>query len=155
MKKTWSVFFLIFILQTNYLQSQDTPSIEVVGYAEISIVPNQIYYKVVLGDKRLGKEFYQLKNIDLQFWSVIKKHKIDESKVKVKDTSSRNIQYRRKKDEVLKTKTYEILFDDINLLDQFSEDLSKVEIISSKITSINHSQILTIEEDYNSKFFAR
>ena len=120
--------------------------IEVIGYAEVEIIPNEIIFTVELADKKMGKEFIQLSSIERNLFEIINELNIDSSRISIVDTHNRRFNYKRKKDEIVRSKEYEIHFSTIGEVDEFAERLEAVEIERGGITRIGHSDFLLIEE---------
>jgi hypothetical protein len=147
MKRNLITIIFIILASLIFCQETNQRTIEVVGYAQIDITPDKIYYMVELGDKRLGKKFITMDFVDKQFWKLLEKHNIKRERVKISDTDSRQIRYKKRKDEVRQMKEYEIEFEDINNIDSFAKDLSKTEIIRSGIIRVDHTKLIEIEEN--------
>ena len=118
MKKT-GLILIVFLLATNIGNSQNSEpgSIQVTGYAELEIVPDEIYYTVEIADKKEGKEFIQLDIIENKFLKILDEMQIDSSQVSVLDTYNRNFQYKRKKEEIIRSKKFEVRFKSIKEVD--------------------------------------
>ncbi|MCB0628518.1 MAG: SIMPL domain-containing protein [Saprospiraceae bacterium] len=147
MKKVFTLLLILGSLLSLTAQEPPLKTIEVVGYAEKEVTPDEIYYSVELADKREGKDVISLDLVDSQFNALLTQAGIAEDAVKVTDTDARQFQYRRKKDEVIRSRTYEIKFSNINDLDQFAERLSAIEIKRAGIVRVDHSELLQIEAD--------
>ena len=147
MKRNLISIILIIFTSPIFCQDVNQRTIEVVGFAQIDITPDKIYYMVEVGDKRLGKKFINMDFVDKQFWKLLEKHKITSERVKITDTDSRQIRYKKRKDEVRQMKEYEIEFENINSLDSFAKDLSKTEINRSGIIRVDHTKLIEIEEN--------
>ena len=62
------LLFLLFLYQIAYTQNTELRFIEVVGYAETEIIPDEIYYTVELKEFTENKSKITLDTLDAQFF---------------------------------------------------------------------------------------
>ena len=145
--KTIALFLFLLINLTIYGQEGEAREIEVIGYSEREIVPDELYYEVEISDYKEGREYIQLEELDRQFWKIIEELEISNERIEIDDTNSRKLEYRRRKSEVIRSKTYRIKFSEINDLDKFAIEVEKIKIERSGIADINYSRLEELEEE--------
>ena len=84
--------------------------------------------------------------MDKQFWNQISASKIPIENIEIDNTSSRKLNYKRNKSEVIRSKTYLIKFSEIEELDKFAEKLENIKISKSGIVGVNISNLAQLEE---------
>lgn len=122
----------------------DENYIEVTGSAELEIVPNEIYIKVILSEKdNNGRE--PLEQRETQMINTLKGIGIDvEKDLAIRDFISNFKKYWLKKKDIFTTKEYEILVRDADTAGKVFQQLEKIKISNISIDRLDHSAI----EDY-------
>ena len=124
----------------------DQNFIEVTGKAEMEIIPNEIYLKIVLNEKDFkGKE-----NLDAIEKSMINKLTeigIDVSKdLAVKDMASNFKNYWIKASEIRIVKIYQLKVTDAKIAGSVFQELESIEISNITIERVDHSEILDFRQ---------
>jgi len=145
--KTIALIFFVSLNLNLYGQEVKTREIEVIGYSQREIVPDELYYEVELSDYKEGREYIQLEKLDKQFWEIVGEFEISDDRLEIDDTNSRKLEYRRRKSEVIRSKTYRIKFEEIINLDNFAKRIEKIKIAKSGIVDINYSRLEELEEE--------
>ena len=145
--KTIALLLFLLINLNIYGQEGEVREIEVIGYSQREIVPDELYYEVEISDYKEGREYIQLEELDRQFWKIVSELEISDERIEIDDTNSRKLEYRRKKSEVIRSKTYRIKFSEINDLDKFAIEVEKIKIERSGIADINYSRLEELEEE--------
>ena len=63
------IILLVNLVSSNLIGqvlASDNGEIEVIGYSQIEIIPDEIFYSVEISDYQEGKEFIQIDNSPLQ-----------------------------------------------------------------------------------------
>ena len=141
-----TIALILFLLINLNIYGQDR-EIEVIGYSQREIVPDELYYEVEISDYKEGREYIQLEELDRQFWKIVSELEISDERIEIDDTNSRKLEYRRKKSEVIRSKTYRIKFSEINDLDKFAIEVEKIKLERSGIADINYSRLEELEEE--------
>ncbi|MBS9770590.1 MAG: SIMPL domain-containing protein [Trichodesmium erythraeum GBRTRLIN201] len=145
--KTIALLLFLLINLTIYGQEGEVREIEVIGYSQREIVPDELYYEVEISDYKEGREYIQLEELDRQFWKIVQELEISDERIEIDDTNSRKLEYRRRKSEVIRSKTYRVKFSEINDLDKFAIEVEKIKIERSGIADINYSRLEELEEE--------
>ncbi len=144
-------FLFCLLINASFAQGQknfiDVNYIEVTGKAEIEIVPNEIYLKVILNEKdSKGKE--SMEDLERALLDRLKALGVDlEKQVAVLDMASNFKDYWIGKSDILKTKTYQIKVGTANEAGAIFKELEATGISNATIDRLEHSEI----ESYRSK----
>ncbi|KAA3624021.1 MAG: SIMPL domain-containing protein [Bacteroidetes bacterium] len=149
--RTLITIILLFLGTINvevlYSQENNSKEITVIGYAHREITPDEIFYSIEIEEYFENRQKVTLSEIENKFWKVIEQMGIEKSMVKIDNISERNITYRRKKEETTSSKTFQIKFKEIEDLDNFARQISKIPIQRAKISKVGLSDFLKIEEE--------
>jgi len=149
MKKLISITILLLLFHFGFSQTIgknfiDDNYIEVTGSAELEVVPDEIYIKVILSEKdNNGREPLELR--ETQMINTLKGIGIDvEKDLVIRDFISNFRKYWLKKKDIFTTKEYEILVQDADTAGKVFQQLEKIKISNISIAKLDHSKI----EDY-------
>jgi uncharacterized protein len=138
--------FLLAIPLTIFSQSSgknfiDQNFIEVTGRAEMDIIPDMIYIKIILSDKD-NKNKQSLEDIEKSMINKLKEIGIDISKdLSVKNFVSNFKQYWISKSDIILTKEYQLVVHDTKALQDVFFELQKMGISNVSIEKLDHSKI--------------
>ena len=125
----------------------DQNYIEVTGKAEMDIVPDLIYLKIVLSDKD-NKNKQSLEEIEKAMISKLTEIGIDINKdLSIKDYASNFKQYWLSKTDVVLTKEYQLIIHDTKSLQNVFMDFQKLGISNVTIDKLDHSKIEQFRRD--------
>ncbi|MFN7115890.1 MAG: SIMPL domain-containing protein [Saprospiraceae bacterium] len=139
------LLFLFIFYQIAQAQNTESRFIEVVGYAETEIIPDEIYYTIELKEFTENRNKISLDTLDARFLNMTKQYQIPLENIEISDTYSRKYYMRRKDQEVFRTKNYTIKFADIEQLDQFGQAIEAIPIEQASITKLNYTEIIALE----------
>ncbi|PKP23533.1 MAG: SIMPL domain-containing protein [Bacteroidetes bacterium HGW-Bacteroidetes-22] len=135
---TISIFGFAQPCEKNFI---DQNFIEVTGKAELAIVPDLIYLKIILSDKD-NKNKQSLDEIDKAMVNKLSKIGVDVSKdLSVKDFASDFKRYWLSNDEIILTKQYQLIVHDAKTLQQVYTEFQKLGISHISIEKLDHSKI--------------
>ncbi len=117
------------------------PYIEVVGNAELEIVPNEIYISFTLKERMDGKNKITIESQEAEVKKQLQKVGFDLDKLSLADASSGFVTVKRKKQEVLASKNYVIKVATTKEIASVFEVLDAVEALNADITRVAHSEI--------------
>lgn len=150
--KHFIVGFLLMISLTGFSQNGeknfiDQNYIEVTGKAEMDIVPDMIYLKIVLSDKD-NKNKQSLEEIDKSMINKLTELGVDMSKdLSVKDFVSNFKSYWISKTDVVLTKQYQLIVHDTKTLQKVYFEFQKLGISNMSIDKLDHSKIVQFRKD--------
>lgn len=124
--------------QKNFI---DQNYITVFGKAEMEITPDEIYITFLINeDDKKGK--VSVEKQEAKLFNELKKINIDINKsLKVQRFNSDYQKFLLKKDDVIKTKKYELMVHSTTELEKIFKILEKLEISNAYISKIAHSEI--------------
>jgi uncharacterized protein YggE len=133
--------FLSGFTQTVEKNFIDQNYIEVTGKAEMDIVPDLIYLKIVLSDKD-NKNKQSLDDIDKSMMTKLTEIGVDLNKdLSIKDFVSNFKQYWISKSDIILTKEYQLIVHDTKILQKVYFEFQKLGISNVSIDKLDHSKI--------------
>jgi uncharacterized protein len=119
----------------------DRPYIEVIGEAEMEVVPDQIYMSIVINEKdNKGKTV--LAQAEKNMITTLKEIGIDTKKdLSVSDMQSNFRNYWIKSSEVMTTKDYQLIVGDAQTAGKVMKGLERCGISNVSIAKVSHSKI--------------
>jgi uncharacterized protein YggE len=136
------LFVLISIQSLAQIQTSEIPFIEVTGTAEMEVIPDMIYLKIVIGEKNSGtKSKISIQEQEDSLKASLNKLKVDLSKLSLSDAASQYIKVNWGKSDVLTTKEYSLLLADAETLGKVFKELDRLKVSNAYISKVDHSQI--------------
>lgn len=154
MKKLFVFSFLVLVLAVNALAQKnfiDQNFIEVTGKAEMEVVPNEIYLKIIIDEKdNNGKE--SLESLEKKMIKKLVTIGVNiDSQLVVSDFSSNFKFYLLKKDDIFTSKEYQLLvYDGKTVADVFMV-LEQLGISNIEINRVDHSNIEELRREVKIK----
>jgi len=125
----------------------DQNYIEVTGKAEMEIVPDMIYLRIVLSDKD-NKNKQSLNEIDKSMIDKLTEIGVDVSKdLSVKNFVSNFKSYWLSKTDVILTRQYQLIIHDTKTLQKVYFEFQKLGISNMSIDRLDHSKIVQFRKD--------
>ncbi len=146
MKTLFAIILLAFCIQTATAQENgknfiDQNYIEVAGKAEMEIVPDQIYLKIIINEKE-NKDKLTVEELEQAMVAKIKDIGLDvEKDLAIKDFVSNFKSYWLKKTDIITTKEYQLLVHNARTAGQVFQELERIGISNITIDRIDHSEI--------------
>ncbi|MFB6317072.1 SIMPL domain-containing protein [Saccharicrinis sp. FJH54] len=143
MKKLVFLFILcsglILKAQTGEKNFIDQNYIEVTGKAEIEVIPDEIYLKILISEAD-NKSKISLEEKERKMYDALKNIGIDvKSDLAVKDFASNFNAHWLKKDEIQSSKEYQLIVHDTKTLSLVFIELEKLDISNITIDHVDHS----------------
>jgi len=127
--------------QTGEKNFIDQPYIEVTGTAEMEIVPDMIYLKIIISESDT-KGKISLESLEKKMIQRLTENGIEVSKdLTVSDLRSSYIKYFLKEKDVVATRSYVLLVHDAATAGKALKALSEEEISNISIINVDHSQM--------------
>jgi uncharacterized protein YggE len=128
----------------------DQNYIEVNGYAEEKITPDQIYISISIDEKDFKDR--KLENIEAEMIKKLEKIGINVSEnLLVKDYISNFKEYWIKKSDILMAKDYELLVNDAQTAGKVFTELEKIGISNISVARLDHSKLEELKKDVQVK----
>ena len=148
-----NLFFLLFSLLSAACFSQigknfiDANYIEVTGRAELEIIPDEIYLKIIISEKdNKGKQ--SLEDLEKSMIARLQSLEIDiEKNLTVQDMSSNFKNYWLGKTDIFTTREYQVLVNDATTAGKIFRELESVNISNITIERLSHSEIEQFRQD--------
>jgi uncharacterized protein len=141
-------FVLLFLLFSGFTLSAQTGGknfldqnyIEVTGKAEMEVVPDEIYLKILI-DEADTKSKLTLEDKEQKMYEALKKIDVDVDKdLAVRDFASNFNERWLKKDEIQSSKEYQLIVHDTKTLSLVFIELEELDISNITIDHVDHSQ---------------
>ncbi len=145
MKKIIFIVFIILTLnsfsQTGEKNFIDQNYIEVTGKAEMEVIPNEIYLKIIVNEKDLkGKQ--ELQEVEKSMLEKLSEIGIDISKqLAIRDIASNFQKYWLKGSEINSVKEYQLKVGNAKVAGQVIRELESLGLSNISIEKIEHSEI--------------
>jgi uncharacterized protein YggE len=141
------IFSLSVFSQSGEKNFIDQNYIEVTGKAELDIVPDLIYLKIVLSDKD-NKSKQSLDEIEKSMISKLTEIGVDINKdLSIKDFASNFKNYWISKSDIVLTKEYQLIVHETKTLQKVFFELQNLGISNLTIDKLDHSKIEKFRED--------
>lgn len=121
--------------------NQERPSIEMIGEGKVEIVPDIILVEITLEERFDGKTKVTVGDQEKELFKILKQNGIDNSKLVVQDESADIQQIKRKPDEVMARKVFELNLSNAGQVGKFFNDLHSVSIDNAQIVRVDHSEM--------------
>jgi uncharacterized protein YggE len=119
----------------------ETPYIEVVGNAEIEIVPDEIYIGFTLKERMDGKNKITIEEQEKELKKQLQKVGFNLDNLSLTDASAGFVPVKRKKQEVLTSKNYILKVATTTEVASVFDVLDSVEALNADISRVAHSEI--------------
>ena len=142
------ILSLAFLLAGFTVWCQNDPHyIEVVGSAELEVVPNIIILSVSLREYEVNKQKVTLEQIEKKFFAAIEKSGIDKKNVSLANVHAGSLNPRRKVRELFAQKAYSVTFSKPEQLNDFLASLDEVKPETVFIEKLSHKEMEKLRLD--------
>jgi len=138
---------LISTLANSQVYQQEKPYIEVNGVAKMEIVPDQIYVNIVVKERSESRGKTDIERLENDMKGALKRAGIDIKNLSLLDAESGFTKITRKKQDVLTSKTYQLVVSDAATLSKVVDELGKIDIQDLDITKVSHSNIENLRKE--------
>ena len=121
--------------------SEDAPYIEVDGYAEKEIIPNEIYIGIILRERMENKEKVTIEAQEKQLREALTTLSIPISNLSVADANADYVKVSWQKRDVLTKKEYQLKVGNATAVGKVFQELEKLKIQDGYIDHVSHSAI--------------
>lgn len=144
--KTPAILVLLCINFSSFLFSQnktseDAPYIEVDGYAEKEIIPNEIYIGIILRERMENKEKVTIEAQEKQLREALTTLSIPISNLSVADANADYVKVSWQKRDVLTKKEYQLKVGNATAVGKVFQELEKLKIQDGYIDHVSHAAI--------------
>ncbi len=144
--KTPAILVLLCINFSSFLFSQnktseDAPYIEVDGYAEKEIIPNEIYIGINLRERMENKEKVTIESQEKQLRDALTSLSIPITNLAIADANADYVKVSWQKRDVLTKKEYQLKVGNATAVGKVFQELEKLKIQDGFIDHVSHSAI--------------
>lgn len=133
--------------QTGEKNFIDLNYIEVTGNAEMDVIPDMIYLKIILSDKD-NKNKESIDNLEKLMFAKLTEIGVDINKdLSIKDFASNFKTYWISKTDIILTKEYQLIVNDAKLLQKMYTEFQKLGISNVTIDKLDHSKIVQFRKE--------
>jgi uncharacterized protein YggE len=155
MKTTFTCAFLL-ITFLNFSQSKptifdDKPYIDVMGTAEMEVIPDEIYIQFTLKEKNESKTKITIESQEEQLKSQLNANGIDLKNLYLSDANSDYVKVSWRKKEVVTQKDYTLKVGDAAAVSVVFMLLEKLQILDAYISKVNHSKMVDFRKEVKIK----
>lgn len=121
--------------------------IDVVGSAEMEIVPDVIRFSFELKEYKQGKVEVKLPEAEAKLMEILKGLGIDPKNLALENSNGDLYTLKHRTKEFVVSKSYILTMDNIAKLDSLQEQLEGIGVESSRISSVSHSKIVQYRKE--------
>ena len=121
--------------------SEELPYIEVDGYAEKEIIPNEIYIGIILRERMENKEKVTIESQEQQLRDALTSLSIPITNLAVADANADYVKVSWQKRDVLTKKEYQLKVGNATAVGKVFQELEKLKIQDGYIDHVSHSAI--------------
>lgn len=148
------LFCLYAIVSKGYSQtnlSESLPYIEVNGYAEKEVIPNEIYIGIILRERIENKEKISIEFQEKQLMESLNTLNIPISNLSMADANADYVKVSWQKRDVLTKKDYQLKVGNATTVGKVFQELEKLKIQDGYIDHVSHSSIDSLRKQVRIK----
>ena len=139
------------ISNTAFAQNQnlaeESPYIEVAGYAEQEVIPDEIYIGFTLRERYVYKEKETMEQLEKKLTDAVKKLDIPIEDLTLADAKSGYVRINIAKKGVLAKKNYLLKVTDAATVGKVFEEFEKIEITGATIATVRYSRLDSLKKE--------
>ena len=132
--------------QTFPTKTDDVPYIEINGYAEKEVIPNEIYIGIVLHERMENKEKITIEFQEKQLIEAITKLNIPLTQLSVSDANADYVRVKWQKRDVMTKKEYQLKVENATAVGHVFEALENLSIQDGYISHVSHTEIDSLRQ---------
>lgn len=137
-----AIILLLSIQALSQDKTQDRKTIEVKGWAEKEIIPDEIYFRIALKEYKDGSRKIDINRLEAQLVEAVKKLQIDADNLQAENMYGHNWDWKKKEaGEFLATKSFIIKLENVKQLNDLIGSLDARGVHSSGINEYSHSKM--------------
>ena len=129
------------------VSAAEKSTIEVIGSAEMEVVPNEIYISIILRERYENKQKVSIEEQEEKLKSALKELGIDLKNLYLSDANADYIKVRWGTKDVLTKKDYTLKVSSAATLSNVFQQLSKLEIRDASIARVSHSGLDSLKKE--------
>ena len=149
--KTTSLFLLLSVSLTVFGQteneSKESHHIEVIGKAEKSVVPDEIFISIVIREREEGKEKISVDQQEAALKEELLSIGVPLKDLSLTDVDANYVRVRRTKKELSVKNEYVLKVGDASTVSQVFEKLDELKIVEAHISRVSHSKLPELQKE--------
>jgi len=133
--------------QTQERRQEEIPYIEVTGIAELEVVPNEIFIKIIISEKYIGKAKVSIEEQEVKLRESLKLLGIELRNLSLADADADYVKIGFQKKDLLTKKEYQLNVSDALMVGKVFEALEKLEIADASIKRVSHTKIDSLRRE--------
>ncbi|MDD2983649.1 MAG: SIMPL domain-containing protein [Crocinitomicaceae bacterium] len=133
--------------QTNLQKSEERPFIEVVGYAEKEIIPDEIFIAIVIRERWYYKVKVTIEEQEEKLIGSLKTLGIEIDNLSLSDANADYVKVRWKVKDLMAKKDYTLKVATATQVGQVFQELERIEITDASIAKVSHSKIDSLRKE--------
>lgn len=122
------------------IDNEEKPYIEVTGFAEQEVIPDEIFINIILREKYINKEKMTIENLEGKLKQYLKEIGVDNSNLYLSDANADYVKVKWWSTDVITKKDYTLKVSNATMVGQVFMQLEKLEITDAYILKVNHSK---------------
>lgn len=140
--------FLPFASMSQGSSAEKEPSvIEVVGTAEMEVIPDRIYIAFTLKERFEGKKKIEIDDQEKDLKKGLMKMNIDLNDLQLADANSDFVKIKRKKNDVIASKDYVLMVSNTTTLGKVFDLLDEINAFNANVQRVDHSKIKEFKKE--------
>ena len=140
------IISIALIASTVQAQTTKSKTIEIQGYAERTVTPDEIYVRITLKEYKSGSKVISMNSLESGVVKAIKKMDIDTDNLTVDNIYGYNWNWKKKKPgEYLATKSFRLKLADVKRVNDLIDKLDPEGLNSINLAEVSHSNIDAIK----------
>jgi uncharacterized protein YggE len=127
--------------QQNNRNTEEIANIEVTGTAEIDVIPDEIFIRIIIRERYLNRTKVTIEEQEEKLKTVVKSIGIDVINLFLSDTNADYVKVGWLKKDILTQKDYTLKVSNATTVGHVFQALEKLEITDASINKVSHSQI--------------
>lgn len=149
--KKLALLLALFITGMTYAQQQNQPlikKIEVMGTAELEVVPDEIYLRIALKEYKQNTKIVNMDKLESQLVKAVDQLGLPKENLTVDNIYGYNWDWRKKKsDDFLATKSFKLKVSNVKMINDLIEKLDPEGVNSMNVAEVTHSKIKEYKND--------
>jgi len=132
--------------QSKPTESEEKPYIEVVGSADLDIVPDEIFINIILREKIVNKEKVTIEFQEEKLKAALGEIGINLKNLSLSDANSDYVKVKWRTREVIAKREYTLKLMDATSVGRVFEQFDKLEIYDASISKVNHTKLDSLKK---------
>lgn len=133
--------------QTNTPKNDEKPYIEVTGTAEIEVIPDEIYIRIIIRERYVNRTKVTIEEQEEKLKTAVKSIGVDLTNLYLSDANADYVKVSWQKNDVLTKKDYTLKVSNATTVGQVFQELDKLEITDASISKVSHSKIDSLRKE--------